>query len=79
MMYTNVPVTEAIEVCTDLLYSGRYKQPPVDKETFIQLAQTSSCNVLMSTPEGYMRQDDGLAMGSPPAPHFANGWLRQFE
>ena len=78
-LYTNVPVTEAIEVCADLLYSGRYKQPPVDKETFIQLAQTSSCNVLMSTPEGYMRQVDGLAMGSPPAPHFANGWLSQFD
>ena len=24
-------------------------------------------------------QIDGLAMGSPPAPHFANGWLSQFD
>ena len=25
------------------------------------------------------QQTDGLAMGSPPAPHLANGWLSQFD
>ena len=48
-LYTNVPVTEAIDVCTELLYSGKYPVPPVDKETFRTLAQISSCNVLMLT------------------------------
>ena len=33
----------------------------------------------MSTLDGYYKQVDGLAMGSPPAPHLANGWLSQFE
>ena len=33
----------------------------------------------MSTHDGFYWQRDGLAMGSPPAPHFANGWLSQFE
>ena len=33
----------------------------------------------MSTHDGYYRQVDGLAMGAPPAPHFANGWLSQFD
>ena len=78
-LYTNVPVVEAIEVCTDLLYSGRYEKPPVSKETFKKLAMISSCDVLMLTHEGYYRQKDGLAMGSPPAPHLANGWLSQFD
>jgi len=78
-LYTNVPVLEAIQVCADLLYSGKYKIPPVDKETFVTLAKMSSCNVLMLTHDGYYRQVDGLAMGSPPAPHFANGWLSQFD
>ena len=78
-LYTNVPVTEAIDVCTELLYSGKYPVPPVDKETFRTLAQISSCNVLMLTHTGYVRQKDGLAMGSPPAPHLANGWLSQFD
>ena len=78
-LYTNVPVLEAIQVCADLLYSGKYEIPPVDKETFVTLAKMSSCNVLMLTHDGYYRQVDGLAMGSPPAPHFANGWLSQFD
>ena len=33
----------------------------------------------MSTHDGFYKQVDGLAMGSPPAPHLANGWLSQFD
>ena len=78
-LYTNVPVMEAINVCADLLYNGQNEKPPVDKQTFIELAKLSSCNVIMSTHAGYYKQVDGLAMGSPPAPHFANGWMSQFD
>ena len=52
-LYTNVTVQEAITYCTELLYSGRYQKPLVDKETFQQLVQICSCNVLMSTNDGY--------------------------
>ena len=51
----------------------------VDKQTFIELAQIASCNVLMLTHDGYYKQLDGLAMGSPPAPMLANGWMSQFD
>ena len=79
-LYTNVPVLEAITVCADLLYNLPSDQRPViDKDTFIVLAKIASCDVLMSTHDGFYWQRDGLAMGSPPAPHFANGWLSQFE
>ena len=76
-LYTNVPVMEAINVCADLLFSKM--DLPVDKETFITLAKIASCDVIMSTHDGYYRQVDGLAMGSPPAAHLANGWLSQFD
>lgn len=33
----------------------------------------------MLTHDGYYVQKDGLAMGSPPAPHLANGWLSQYD
>ena len=33
----------------------------------------------MSTHDGFYRQVDGLAMGSPPAQHLANGWMSQFD
>ena len=79
-LYTNVPLIEAIEVCADLLYALPIdKLPSVDKETFIQLAKLASCNVLMSTHDGYYFQQDGLAMGSPPAPCLANGWMSQYD
>ena len=79
-LYTNVPVREAIEVCTDMLYKlPQEKRPNIDRETFITLAKIASCEVVMLTHDGYYTQRDGLAMGSAPAPHLANGWLSQFE
>ena len=33
----------------------------------------------MLTHKGFYRQVDGLAMGSPPAPLIANGWLSKFD
>ena len=77
-LYTNIPVMEAIHVCADLLYN-KFTLLPVDKETFIELAKIASCNVLMLTHDGYYKQLDGLAMGSPPAPMLANGWMSHFD
>ena len=78
-LYTNVPVQEAIDTCSDLLYSGKYKEPPVSKETFTKLLKICTSDVLILTSDGYYRQTDGLAMGSPPAPLLANGWLNRHE
>ena len=64
-------------MCADLLFS-RYSIP-VNTETFIELAKIASCNVLTLTHDGYYIQTEGLAMGSPPAPHLANGWMSQFD
>ena len=33
----------------------------------------------MSTHDGFYKQVDGLAMGSPPAPYLVNGWLSQHD
>ena len=77
-LYTNVPVKESIQVCADLLFN-QMSIDCIDKETFIALAELSCCNVLFSTHQGYYIQKDGLAMGSPPAPHLANGWLSKFD
>ena len=78
-LYTNVPVREAIDVCADLLYSGKHELPPVDKGTFKELLELCTCNFVMKTHDGFYRQIDGLAMGSPPAPPIANGWLSTFD
>ena len=73
---------EAILVCTDKLYNMPADQRPlIDQETFITLAKVASCEVVLSTHDGFYKQVDGLARptGNPPAPHLANGWLSQFE
>ena len=62
-LYTNVPVIEAIEICTEHLYSGDHERPPVDRDTFITLAKIASCDVLMSTHDGYYQQVDGPSSG----------------
>ena len=66
-LYMNVPLNEAIQDCTELLYSGRYKTPPVDRQTFIELVSLCSCNVILLNLRqyGFYRQVDGLAMGFP--------------
>ena len=78
-LYTNVPVIEAINISAELMYNPKNSRPPVSKETFIELAKIASCNVIMSTHDGLYEQTDGLAMGSPPAPHLANAWMSQFD
>ena len=77
-LYTNVPVRESIQVCADLLFDT-ITMTSMDKETFIVLAELACCNVVFSTHRGYFTQVDGLAMGSPPAPQLANGWLSRYE
>ena len=78
-LYTNVPIIESINICAGLLFRDSVKTPPIDKETFIQLAKIASCNVVMSTHDGYYQHINGLAMGSPLAPHLANGWISRYD
>ena len=79
-LYTNVPVHESIEYCAELLFNKRKNIiKDMDKQTFITLAKLACCDVVFLTHDGYYTQHDGLAMGSPPAPHLANGWLSKFD
>ena len=41
-LYTNVPVMEAIEVCTNLLFNSLNEKPPVDREIFKILTKIAS-------------------------------------
>ena len=78
-LYTNVPLDEAIHGCTELLFSGQYPKPPVDKEAFRTLVSLCSRDVALLSHDGYYKQIDGLAMGSPQAPLLANGWISKFD
>ena len=63
-LFTDVPAMETIQRAADLLYDGTREEPPIDKETFVELLKMVSCDILISTPDGIYRQIDGVAMGS---------------
>ena len=52
-LYTNVPVLEAVDVCTELVYNRKYEKPPVNEEAFKALAKIATCDVYMLTHDGY--------------------------
>ena len=69
-LYTNVPLREAILVCADLLYSqSEDKIPAIRKDTFILLAELSSCNVIMSTHDGIYYQKGWISYGQSTSPY----------
>lgn len=63
-LYTNVSVKAAIEEAAEKLYYGNVTPPPIDKKTFIALAELATTGVLMWTYDRFYRQTDGLAMGN---------------
>ena len=77
-LYTNVPVKEAICLAAEKLYELE-DAPPVDKETFITLAQLCCSDVLLRNNNGVYIQKHGLAMGIQPAPGLTNIWLSKFD
>ena len=74
-LQTNFPVGEAIGVCSDLLFWVNINFPPVDMATSKTLLEITTRVLLMLTHGGYYQQQDGLVMGSPPAPTLANEWM----
>ena len=81
-LYTNVPVNEAIEMAATKLFDKENydnDEMEIDRETFITLAKLSCTDVIFSSPSGYFKQRDGLAMGIQPAGQLANIWLSSFE
>ena len=78
-LYTNVPLQEAINDCTELLYSGKYAKPPVDRTTFKELVILCSSDVVLLSNGEYYKQVDGLAMGSLPAPLLANELMNKYD
>ena len=53
-LFTNVPVTKAMQLTADLIYSQPLdKQPPVNKAILLTLLELSVCNILIATPFGY--------------------------
>ena len=67
-----------MKLATRLLFESD-SPPPVDRETFSSVIEMCTSGVLFLTPDGYYRQKDGVAMGSPLGPQLANIFMSQYD
>ena len=71
-LFTNVPLTEKIEICAHLLYHTDLEQPTISEHVFVELTNTATREVEFSFNNKMYVQTDGVAMGSPLSPALAN-------
>ena len=78
-LFTNVPLRETVKLAVELLHQSGALDGHFSKETAEHLMLLACENVHILTPEGYYRQKDGVAMGSPLGPFLANIFMSQFD
>ena len=78
-LFTNVPLDETIEICVNELFKSSKTVSSLNKQQVLEmLSLTTKENVILFD-EKYYSQIDGVAMGSPLGPTFANIFLCHHE
>ncbi|CAF1416294.1 unnamed protein product, partial [Rotaria sordida] len=78
-LYTNVPLNETIEIILKRLYDGHAKPPAINQEDMKELLDLATKNSHFLFNGQLYNQIDGVSMGSPLAPLFAEIFLQDFE
>ena len=78
-LFTNIPLEETTDICTKLLFSDKDKAHGLEKEEFRTLLSLATMESLILFDGCYYQQIDGVAMGSPLGPTFANIFLCYHE
>ena len=79
-LYTNVPLQETINICTDLMFSFNVSTVlGLSREYFKRLLELSVTNSIFLFNNALYKQIDGLGMGLPLSPTFANIFLCYHE
>ena len=71
-LFTNVPLTETIDICAHLLYHMELEHRPISESVFVELMNMATRDVEFSFNNIMFIQIDGAAMGSPLGPTLAN-------
>ena len=71
-LFTNVPIEETIDICTQQLYHSDIERPSLSEKSFQKLLRMVTTSVEFSVDDIMFRQIDGVAMGSPLGPVLAN-------
>ena len=71
-LFTNIPLKETIEICIKLLFENTKSVIQLTSSLFRQLLTLAVCNTFFLFNGRYFEQTDGLGMGLPLGPTFAN-------
>ncbi|CAF2442037.1 unnamed protein product [Rotaria sp. Silwood2] len=78
-LYTNVPLTETIDIILKHLYDGHAKPPAIGRADMKELLDLATEKSHFLFNGQLYDQIDGVSMGSPLAPLFAEIFLQNFE
>ena len=72
-LFTNIPLSETIQICLDSLYRDEeMKKPRMPEALLKKMLMKATTEVQFSFDGKMYRQNDGVAMGSPQGPVLAN-------
>ena len=78
-LFINIPLQETIDLCVDLLFNDKPNIDGFSKTYFHELLTVTLSESLILFNNGYYKQIDGVAMGSPLGPTFANIFLSYYK
>ena len=74
-LFTNIPLQETINLCVKILFNDNSNIDGFTVTDFHQLLTVTMSESLVLFDGEYYKQKDGVAMGSPLGPTFANIFL----
>ena len=79
-LFTNIPLSETIQICLDSLYRDEeMKKPRMPEALLKKMLMKATTEVQFSFDGKMYRQNDGVAMGSPLGPVLANIFVGHCE
>ena len=74
-LFTNIPLEETINICTNLLYNNEDIIEGINKSEFKNLLSLATQEWYFNFNDVLYKQKDGVAMGSPLRPTTTNFFL----
>ena len=78
-LFTNISLQETIDLCVELFFNDKSNIDGFTITGFHELLTVTMSGLLVLVDGEYYKQIDGVAMGSPLGPTFANIFLSYYE
>ena len=78
-LFTNIVIIETIDFCVENFYKIQANIDSISKSFFRRLSQIKFFESYFIFNQNYIKQCDGVAVGSPPGPMLINVFMCQFQ